>query len=239
MSMRRLFRDPYAAPTPSRRRAGIGLGLLLVLATGFALGKGTAGSAPHPPAAGQATPAPPVAALPTAPAHGPAPQTQAGAITAAAETDCTLGGALVTSPAQYQTAIEGLLTPDKRGAAASIAQAEAAQVDSETGAISAAAQGGRVYISCIPLGYRVDAYAPTTAAVSVWSEQIVAIDQGYAPASAYVTETLHLRWVDGAWKLEGSELLDTQWAPTPREPSLPQASTLPAQLVNFTAFGAG
>jgi hypothetical protein len=144
---------------------------------------------------------------------------------------------LVLSPARYQAAISALLVPAKVADAGSLAQAEASQLDQETGVVTAGGHGTRVYISCVPLGYRVESYGANAASISVWTEQIIGIDQAYAPAASYVTETLTVQWTDAGWKLQASVLLDTQWAPATNQSPLPQASTLPTQLVDFTPYG--
>lgn len=232
--MRIRVRNDYGDPTPAGRRVGIAIGLLSLVALGFALGRMASPAPAVVSAPASATPS--VSAAPAAPSRGPAPNTPMGAITAAARADCILGGPLVSQPARYQVALAAILAPDKAGAAAAIAHQESAQLDQQTGLVSAAAQGTKTYVTCVPLGYRVESYAPATASVSVWTEQIVAVEGRVAPTSSYVTETLHLVWTGGAWKLESSELLDTQWAPAPRQTALAQSTTLPAQLVNFTAF---
>ena len=233
--MRLRFRDDYGDLTPAGRRAGIAVGLITLIAVGFAFGRmGT--TMPAASTTPLRAPAAPPSAPPV-PAHGPVPDTQSGAITAAADADCVLGGPLVAQPAQYQAALAAILTPDKAADAAAIAQQESTQLDQATGVVTAAAQGTRTYVSCVPLGYRVESYAPTKAAVSVWTEQIVAVEGSIAPTSSYITETLHLEWIGSGWKLESSELLDTQWAPAPRQNALSQSASLPAQVVNFTPFG--
>ncbi|MBJ7595988.1 MAG: hypothetical protein JF886_14240 [Candidatus Dormibacteraeota bacterium] len=171
------------------------------------------------------------------PQLGPAVQTRAGAANAAAAVDCVLGGPLVTTPRAYEAALAQILASDRTGTAAQIAQQESAQIDAQTGVVAAAAGGTRTYVGCIPLGYRVESFTSSTASVSVWTEQIVAVEGRYAPASAYITETLQLVWRGGAWKLESSELLDTAWAPAPLEPALAESTTLPAQLLTFTPYG--
>jgi hypothetical protein len=235
--MKPTLRDSYGDRTPAGRRVSIGVSVLVLLSVGFGIGRLSSTGARAPAPALLSSPS--RTAQAPAPPRGAAPDTQAGAVTAAAEADCVLGGPLVTSPAQYQAALTQILAPDKAAAAADLAQQESAQVDAQTGAVSAAAAGTRVYVSCVPLGYRVESYAAGTAAVSIWTEQIVAVEGSYAPASGYITETLHLAWSGGAWKLESSSLLDTAWAPTPRESALPQSTTLPAQMVTFAPFGSG
>lgn len=235
--MRLVLRDSYGDRTPASRRLIVVVGLLVLFTVAFCIGRSSSAAATTRIAV--PAPSPTQLAQAQAPARGAAPDTEAGAATAAAEADCVLGGPLVTSPTQYQVALAQILAPDKAGAAADLAQQESAQVDAQTGAVSAAAVGTRVYVSCIPLGYRVESYAAGTAAVSIWTEQIVAVEGSYSPASGYITETLHMAWTAGGWKLESSSLLDTAWAPTPRESALPQSTTLPAQLVTFTPFGGG
>ena len=232
------FRDEYGDPTVAGRRLGIAVGIVLLLACGVGFGRMTNSVS----ASTSPTNAPSVAkSVSTAPAlvdapNGSAPDTRSGAVTAATEADCTLGGPLVTSPTKYQAALAALLVPAKVGDAASLAQSEASQLDQATGVVTAANQGQKVYINCVPLGFRVESFTATTASVSVWTEQIIGVNQAYAPASSYVTETLTLVWTNAGWKLQGSVLLDTQWAPATNQPALPQASTLPAQLVNFTQY---
>jgi hypothetical protein len=233
--MRLTLRDSYGDRTPAGRRVRFGVSVLVLFSVAFGIGRLSSTTAPTH--ASTPLPSPSRIAQVPAPARGVAPDTEAGAVTAAAEADCVLGGPLVTSPTQYAAALAHILAPDKAGAAADLAQQESAQVDAQTGAVSAAAAGTRVYVSCVPLGFRIESYTAGTAAVSIWTEQIVAVEGRYAPASGYITETLHLAWTPGGWKLESSSLLDTAWAPTPRESALPQSTTLPAQMVTFAPFG--
>lgn len=231
------LRDEYGTPSPRARHVGIATGLLTVCAAGFAFGRMGAAPTPTPSPITQGTG--PSASV--VPASNPAPtaHTQAGAVTAATHADCVLGGPLVLNPARYRTALTALLAPDKVESAATIAQAESSQLDAQTGALTAAASGTRVYVTCVPLAFRIESSAPDSTAVSVWTEQVVAVEGSFAPASAYVTETLDMVWTDTGWKLESSQLLDTRWAPAPLESPLPQAGTLPAQMVNFTPLGGG
>jgi len=236
--MRPRLRDEYGAPTRVARHAGIAAGLLSVCALGFALGRMNSAASQHPQPAGQS-------AVPllggSAPASSPSPDvpTKDAAVGAAVHADCVLGGPLVLNPAAYRTALSTVLAPDKAGSAAGLASDESAQLDAETGAVTAAGGGTHVYITCVPLAYRVETFAPGAAAVSVWTEQIVAIEGSFAPASAYVTETLDMVWTAAGWRLETSQLLDTHWAPTPVESPLPQAGSLPAQMTTFTPLGGG
>lgn len=233
MRRRPRFRDDFGAPTAIGRRVGIFAGALLLLAVGVAVGR-----LPTPPSGQSAVvPTSPRASAPTT-AGTTGAQSRGGAIAAAAEIDCTLGGSLVVSPTNYAAAVAVLLAPDQRYHAADIAASESNQLESQTGAVSAAAAGRAVYISCVPLGYRVESYAATAAAVSVWTEQIVGIDGSYTPSAAYVTETLELIWAGGAWKLEKSSVLDSAWAPAVRQLALPQGTALPSQMLNFIPYGA-
>lgn len=233
MRRRFRFRDDFGAPTATGRRAGVFAGALLLLATGVAVGR----LLTHPSGNSTVIPTPPRASAPMA-ARTTGARSRGSAIAAAVDIDCTLGGSLVVSPTNYAAAVALVLAPDQRDHAADIAATESNQLESQTGAVSATAAGHTVYINCVPLGYRVESYAATAAAVSVWTEQIVGIDGSYTPSAAYVTETLDLTWVGGGWKLEKSSVLDSAWAPAVRQPALPQGTALPSQMLNFTPYGA-
>jgi len=120
-----VLRDQYGDPTAAGRRTGFAVGIVLILACGIGFGRMTAMPTASPsttrmttPAAQSATTAPPL----SVPASGTAPDTRGGAITAATEADCTLGGPLVISPARYQAAISALLIPAKVADAVSLAE---------------------------------------------------------------------------------------------------------------------
>jgi hypothetical protein len=82
-----------------------------------------------------------------------------------------------------------------------------------------------VIVRAASLGYRVDAFTPTEATVSIWRVGIVGSGAAVQPEQSWRTETVTLVWEKDTWKVAG---LASESGPTP-QPAASLAST-PAEL---------
>lgn len=236
----------YAEGGRRDRVIAIVAGILLVAGLGFALGRGTVGAVAAPTAHTAAAPFPTASPIPVSFVDAPHPETNGvptgfpdsagGAIQAASAFDCVLGGPLVIHPDAFRAAVRTMAAPGMATTMLQAADATLTSLDANTGLISAAAAGKAVAVRCIPIGYRLETFTPSAAAVDVWTEQIVAVDQSLPPTVTYDTITLSLVWVGGDWRLAGSRTLDASWAPRDPRPGLPVGSSLPAQLGGFQPY---
>lgn len=64
----------------------------------------------------------------------------------------------------------------------------------------------------VPIGYRVDRFAPPRAVVSVWGLAIFGTG-AYEPVSQWATTTVDLVWQHGAWKVAA---MRNRGGPSPR-----------------------
>lgn len=96
---------------------------------------------------------------------------------------------------------------------------------------------GRVWWLVRPLAWQVDHHRPDTARVSVWTVTILSATDVAAPQSEFATVTLHLKWADGAWRVD--DVLDRP-GPTPMTGPMDQpwdAVPFDEALAGFTRVG--
>lgn len=90
----------------------------------------------------------------------------------------------------------------------------------------------------LPVAYRVDAFSPARARVSVWASAVWSITGVGGPSEAWTTTSLELEWIDGDWRLWS---LSSKDGPTPATTSGPVAGTdeLIAALAGFSSYRYG
>lgn len=72
-----------------------------------------------------------------------------------------------------------------------------------------------------PLGYRVTRFSAERATVSVWHLDLAASSTLRLMTTDYATTTYEVRWVRGAWRIEGANMLP---GPTPPPPNAPASA---------------
>lgn len=96
----------------------------------------------------------------------------------------------------------------------------------------------RAVLRNLPVAYRVDAFSPARARVSVWGAAVWSIAGVGGPGEAWTTTSLELEWVEGDWRLWS---LSSKEGPTPATTSGPVAGTdeLIAALGGFLGYRYG
>jgi hypothetical protein len=89
---------------------------------------------------------------------------------------------------------------------------------------------GRVWWIVRPLAWRVDAFSPDEARVSVWALTVLSASDVAVPQSDWLTVTVELAWVDGRWLVDGIKdqpgptpatgMRDEPWQPEPFDDAL-------------------
>jgi hypothetical protein len=91
-----------------------------------------------------------------------------------------------------------------------------------------------VFVRAFPVGYRIDAFTPRRATVSVWRVGIIGSGATVPPQQSWRTETVLLVWQSGRWKIEG---FASEPGPTPPLGSTPStAADLFASVPLFKEF---
>jgi hypothetical protein len=187
----------------------------------------------HPPHPDRETARAAVAVPPVGYAH-----TQAGAVAAATNYLETFYGPLVTKPDSYRAAVNEMTAPDARDSLNKLAEAN---LTGQQNYITYAAQGRTVVHRVVPLAYRIETYNSGSAHVSIWSEELIAVDGVISFREGWTTTDVTDEWAAGDWKL--SNLPTTAgpaaFGPVPTTLQAPtQTTTLPDQLVGYRSYTA-
>lgn len=96
----------------------------------------------------------------------------------------------------------------------------------------------RAVLRNLPVAYRVDAFSPARAKVSVWATAVWSIAGVGGPREAWTTTSLELEWVEGDWRLWS---LSSKDGPTPATTSGPVAGTeeLIGALAGYSSYRYG
>ncbi len=130
-------------------------------------------------------------------------------------------GLLLMDPVARDMAVRRMLVPDaSAGTVASVVGNPALLERIRTAASSSGAP--RAVLRNLPVAYRVDAFTPQRARVSVWAAAVWSIAGVGGPSEAWTTTALELEWVDGDWRLWSLSSAD---GPTPATTSGPVAGT--------------
>ena len=216
-------------------------GALIGVCLALQVGGGRGAVAPKPPGAtivpaGPQAPAGPravEAGVPVGYARTPAGAAAAatGYLTVAAE-----GLLLMDTPAR-DAALRRMLVPSPSPEAQAAVVGDGALLER----VRRASGGGgapRAVLRNLPVAYRVDAFSPARARVSVWSAALWSIAGVGGPGEAWTTTALELEWLDGDWRLWS---LSSKEGPTPATTSGPVAGTdeLIAALGGFSSYRYG
>jgi hypothetical protein len=196
---------------PPRERSPRRLALILfaALALGAFLGRL---SAPTRPGAHAATSAGVAAAQ--APSRHPArfPRTPAGAARAVGAYERSFATPKILQGAELRKRIEAVATP---------AYAKTMLAANQPGAWRLARgpigeglrQGTQTLYSAVPIGYRVESFAPRSARVLTWGFTLLGNASSVEPAAYFGLTHTELRWIEGRWRIAETR---GGFGPTPR-----------------------
>ncbi len=161
-------------------------------------------------------------------------QTRAGAVAAATNYSVVLAGPPVLEPARYRTAERVIASPSAQAQVRAEGERAITVVDGSTRAVTESQRGVRVVVRYTPIAYRVTAYDPRRATVSIWGLWLVGEQSLLGPTETWSTRTIVLEWTGGDWRLTESS---TTPGPTPQPGRQPATtSELPPQLTDFEEY---
>lgn len=159
------------------------------------------------------------AGVPVGYAHAPD-----GAASAAVNYLDALAGPQLLDPSAYDALLRRMTTNE--GFARLESQADAGRPQALQNLGIGGSPAPELIVRSAPLGYRVDAYSPSQATVSVWSVGVVGSSTTRPPDASWSTTTITLGWQDGDWRMSGYR---TAAGPVPPD-SASQVPSLPADL---------
>jgi hypothetical protein len=128
-------------------------------------------------------------------------QTEQGAIAAATNYLRAIGDKRAFSREWRERTYRTLADPAVVDELITSVEASYERIDADLGLGDAAAYDGSLLAVTVPVGYRVDEFAPDRARVSVWAAGWLTRPNGQQLPLRAQTSTLDLVWVDGDWKL--------------------------------------
>jgi len=214
--------------------AARGIASAILTVAGVALGSRLA----SPTSPKTATVTVPAAALPAA-AVGPSPhsrgfvRTERGAAAAAAASVSSLDGSVLLDRSRLRPLVASLTSAGSRAGLTTAYERAAVIARSRLGLDSVPPPV--VFVRAVPVGYRVDAYNPNTATVSVWRVGLVGSGATVAPQQSWRTEVVSLVWEHNGWKVAG---FASEPGPTPPLGTTPPstAADLFASVPRFKEF---
>ena len=178
----------------------------------------SASSAPTTHALGDSGPSSVDAGVPIGYAHSPD-----GAASAAANYLGALAGPQLLDPPAYDALLRRMTTSE--GYAELKRQADASRPQALQNLGIGGSPAPQLIVRSAPLGYRVDAYSPTQATISIWSVGVVGSSTTRPPDASWSTTTITLDWT-GDWRMSDYR---TTSGPVPPE-SASQVPSLPTDL---------
>jgi hypothetical protein len=160
-----------------------------------------------------------VAGVPIGYAHSPD-----GASSAAVNYLDALAGPQLLDPSAYDALLRRMTTG--YGFAQLKSQADAGRPQALQNLGVGGSPAPQVIVRSAPLGYRIDAYSPAQATVSIWSVGVVGSSTTRPPDASWSTTTITVDWQDGDWWMSGYR---TASGPVPPD-SASQVPSLPSDL---------
>lgn len=167
---------------------------------------------------GDSGPSSVVAGVPFGYAHSPD-----GAASAAANYLGALAGPELLDPPAYDALLRRMTTAE--GYAELKQQADAGRPQALQNLGVGGSPAPQLIVRSAPLGYRIDAYSPDQAIVSIWSVGVVGSSTTRPPDASWSTTTITLDWA-GDWRMGGYR---TTSGPVPPD-SASQVPSLPTDL---------
>ncbi len=228
----------YRTPSPPRWRwAAIGIASVCLLGIGIAVGSRLSNHEATRAVTVAAPAQTPVATVPVAPAarpvrRGRSARTAAGAAAAAAAAVSALDGAALLDRRRVRALVASLASSGSRARLAAAYDRAATDARARLGVDTVPPPV--VFVRAFPVGYRIDAFTPRQATVSVWRVGVVGSGATVAPQQSWRTETVLLVWQAGRWKVDG---FASEPGPTPPLGSPPStAADLFASVPGFKEF---
>jgi hypothetical protein len=135
-----------------------------------------------------------------------------------------LAGPQLLDPSTYDALLRRMTTED--GFAQLKRQADAGRPQALQNLGVGGSPAPQLIVRSAPLGYRVDAYSPQQATVSIWSVGIVGSSTTRPPDASWSTTTIIVNWQQGDWRMSGYR---TAAGPVPPD-SASQVPSLPTDL---------
>jgi hypothetical protein len=161
--------------------------------------------------------------------------TRQGAIDAATNYVVTLDGPMLLQPDGLRRA-EDLMAATEYRAELETQTAKAVQaLESYYGFDAHAKVGATPVVKLAPIAYRVDAYRPSQATVTIWAVWLLAEEGLLIPQQNWITTQLAVTWQGGDWKLSAS---GTHPGPAPQPVQVPieMSTPLPPELTEFQEY---
>ncbi len=156
-------------------------------------------------------------------------RTPAGAVAAAARSITAFDGNVLLEPVRLQAVVSRIASRQTRLPLLAAFAEASAQTRAKLGADTV--PHPVIVLRSVPVGYRMDAFSPDEATVSVWYVGIVGSGATVEPQQSWRTQTVSLVWEHGDWKVASFE---SSAGPTP--PLSGREATTPAGEI-FTAVG--
>lgn len=189
------MRSPTGGSAPSRR--GLLLACVATLLVGFLAGHGLS---PTPGGDRAATPAKAGAARSLAGVPVSFPDSPAGAAQAVAAYQRAFASPAILGKGVLQSRIEVVATPDY--AATMLAANSPGAERLAAGPIGAGVRRGvQTLYSAIPIGYRVESFAPNRARVLTWGFTLLGNASSVEPAAYFGLTHTELVWMEGRWRI--------------------------------------
>lgn len=163
---------------------------------------------------------------------------RAAAVAAAAHAITAFDGNVLLDPTRLRTVVASIASAESRAQLIATFEEASAQTRTKLGAATAPAPV--IVLRSVPVGYRVERFAPSRATVAVWYVGIVGSGAAVQPQQSWRTETVTLVWEGGAWKVSSFRSSDGPTPPlsTAEIPASPEElfTTIP-RFAEFSAHG--
>jgi hypothetical protein len=194
-------RQTRISSQPARRRlAGVVVAGVCLVVVGVVVGSRLSSPDPAATVTGATPAAPSARSAPVArPAHPATARTASGAAAAAAVAVSSLDGAVLLDRSRLRALVSSLASTAARPRLVEAYEQAALTVRARLGVGSFPAPV--VFVRAIPVGYRVDAFNPKEATVSVWRVGIVGSGATVPPQQSWRTEIVSLVWEHARWRI--------------------------------------
>jgi len=129
-------------------------------------------------------------------------RTAEGAVTAATAYVAALDDPAILDPRAVRRTLNAIVSAAARDALVSAYDLGAAQLRERLGG---SATPDRLILRTVPIGYRLDAFSPNAATVSIWRVGVVGSDGTIEPRQSWRTQTVSLVWEQAVWKIAAFE----------------------------------
>jgi hypothetical protein len=140
------------------------------------------------------------------------PDTSEGAQSAAVNYSVALGSSEMYATDSRHAILQTIIAPSAVNQLQNTTDTQYAQLDKTLGMTDGVPPAGFTFVSRpLPAGTKTDSFAPGSATVEVWSDQLggLAGTGSTQPVTEYwYTLTMHLQWINGDWKIASYTSVD-------------------------------